>query len=234
MPDTNPNRLTNGEYTFKTNTDSTAAPLQPEKTHTPGGWARFAGEARLYQHDALPAWPADLAKPTSYIEFNNGAHTWFQFGDGLDVEFWSGSDDEVYNSVDDGGRFETSWPEDWTDEQQEEAIQWMTEVQRHVDADVYGITISAVSGDVATAILANATGELYRQASSDNAIDNAVERANRVLPAWVDNIDSEPQTALEDALNDLRHWARSRGIDFDEAISESVAIFEDELRHPGI
>lgn len=55
------------------------------------------------------------------------------------------------------------------------------------------------------------------QTTTPDTLDRALMRARLSLDALYDDDPDEPEVALGDALIDLVHLARDRGIDFDDA-----------------
>lgn len=59
------------------------------------------------------------------------------------------------------------------------------------------------------------------------------KRAEVILNLKQYDFDPEdPETALSDALSDLRHWAESRNIDMEDVLDRSARMYHDEKRNP--
>lgn len=76
-------------------------------------------------------------------------------------------------------------------------------------------------------------GELERNTAPDT-LDRVLMRARLSLDALYDDDPDEPEVALGDALIDLIHLARDRGIDFDAAAMRAQRSADMEIEEWGL
>jgi hypothetical protein len=162
-------------------------------------------------YEVLPEYPFSLGDPQmSYQrDLEGGDLTLTVTTDfGGTVSFW-----EDGNTLEIG---EYEGPELST-KQRDMLIAWGTQVRKNVDvahARLEDQILPAFEQD----ILAIATAhdpQAERAATKDDGgnVEAGVQKAAAVMGAWVDDVDTEPESATKDALTDLIHFARSRGLD---------------------
>ncbi|WP_156250928.1 hypothetical protein [Pseudactinotalea terrae] len=105
-------------------------------------------------------------------------------------------------------------------------IAYGTALRTNVDVLQFEVDAQARKA-VESEVLAVATGS-RPQMDDTTPADNGARRADRVMRAWVDEVDEEPETALQDAFTDLLHFASSRGIDPEVALGKAFAMAAEE------
>lgn len=192
--------------------------------------AHFTADAAHF--DPLPEWPATVAQPEVYWEYNDGnVETTFTFPSGDSVKFWTHGDENYSTGLDAGEQ-----PTELTDEEEQwVAHEWMSAVHDRVEAGAYGAAVATQTGEVQQAVIAAALGR-PQPARDRSMIDATLARAHDMLEAFnpgAAGLDfaHEPgdrRPALRDMLSDLRFLADQYDIDFDEVVAGSREVYEDE------
>ena len=89
--------------------------------------------------------------------------------------------------------------------------------------------------DARNDILAVATGrdpgaEQLKGDESGSPSENKAQRMHTLLSSWVDDVDTEPEFAFRDALADVAHFARSKGIDLRDVLPGAISIADEESK----
>ncbi|WP_251153634.1 hypothetical protein [Cellulosimicrobium sp. Marseille-Q4280] len=173
--------------------------------------------------DAPPPFPASLGEPTlSYArdpETNQVTLTVYtEHTD--EVSFW-----------DDGHTFDHGLyqGEEVSTSQRDALIAYGKALRTNLDAAAF-IVEDRIKPEIEDEVITVALGgdpSAERNAYKDSGhnVEVGAQRAAGVLRAWADEVEKEPQTAVKDALTDLIHYARSRGLDphdvFDRAVEQA-------------
>jgi len=219
-PRTSAGVATGGQFTTKPKGEP-AVTLSPTTDPRDADVAiRSTWRARGSGWNDLPRWPDGVAKPTVSWGYDDGrVETTFWFQDGQHtITYWTGSDNEGYNSfddglVDDGGAISGQVFGGDPDSEDAYAMRdWMAEVHTRIDAEAYGVAIAASTTEVNAAVISSALGEPQQPATATAGAqaDTAtrVQRARQALDAWDaardgDSGDSEHEAAL-DVADELR------------------------------
>lgn len=164
----------------------------------------------------LPPFPATLGEPTlSYVrqvEDNQIELTIHTERTG-EVRVW-----------DDGSSFTIGdyLGEEISYEEQTALVAYGRAVRENLDTATF-IVEDGVRQAIENDVIAIATGrdpQADRDAhrSSGHLVETSVARTARILDAWVDDVEGEPGTAVQDALTDLIHFSRSRGLNLAEIL----------------
>ena len=133
------------------------------------------------------------------------------------VLFW-GDGDTITDGLYDG--------ESISSDERDALIAYGTTLRKNVDVLQFEVDAKARSA-VESKVLTIAAGG-RPQVDDTRPADNGARRADRVLRAWVDEVDTEPETALQDAFTDLLHFAHTRGIDPEVALGKAFAMAAEE------
>lgn len=220
-----------GKYAAHSPEEATTTLTEAQHTIDLGGTKIALDTSYL---DDLPDLPAGISEPSVSWEYDaNKMQVHLSFGD-EDLTVW-GDDEETFNSIVDAydpSPQRTPWGDDT-----EAVLEYATELFHRVDGLAYEVTKS-LEPITQSAIIAAALGKPVDQATmrrSDlnqkvGAPASAVISVDRFIGGWVDvpkvtdpgvDYSEDYQTAMNDALTDLRHWAKAKGIDFDEAFDRS-------------
>jgi len=177
--------------------------------------------------DPLPEWPASLGEPQLYYERDPESDTitlTVVTDDAGSVKFYADGDDSFDVGVDEGEPISSA---------ERDALRaWGRAALRNVDVAHFAVD-EHVTKIVQDDVLAIATGRDPSAArlADDDAGNRSANKARRVadlLSSWVDDVDTDPQTALSDALADLAHFARSRGVDLRDVLPGAIRTADDE------
>lgn len=180
-----------------------------------------------------PAFPSSLGEPSlSYardLETNQ-----------VTLTVYTERTDEV-NFYDDGNSFDHGLyeGEEVSTSERDALIAYGKQLRLNLDAASFTAEdrIKATIDDqvIAVALGNDPNAERHERADSGHIVEVGAERAEKVLEAWVDDVHSEPQTATKDALTDLIHFARSRGLDpqeiFDAALQQAEVERDEDADH---
>ena len=188
--------------------------------------------------DDLPGYPADLPAPNVSWELSDGrVETFVQVGD-RGITFWQNDEDESFNSFENRLGFSDA------DASDQALLDWGTALNGRIN-NLHYETQHAIVSQTQAAVLNAALGRPMppEDELEPNAVTRGIARADRVLSVWgldlptgnesaIDRAEIE-QTAVSDALTDLRHWAAAHDIDIDAAaIASSATMFDDEQESP--
>lgn len=171
---------------------------------------------------AVPEWPASLGEADLSYERDPETDkivlsiTTDRTGE---VEFWEDS-----NTFDEGG-YEGG---ELSGSERDALTRWAMVVRENVDVAQCELERAALEG-ARSDILAIATGKDIQAALDlQSPRDRALARSSAVLGAWVDDVDVDPETALTDALTDLEHFARSKGLDLESLFARAQQVAAEE------
>ncbi|MBB5474664.1 hypothetical protein HNR08_003400 [Cellulomonas hominis] len=116
-------------------------------------------------------------------------------------------------------------------------ITYGRQVRENVDVAAFAAE-DGVRKAIEDEVLAIATGrapeaEHTALGTSGHLVRSAAARTAKILGAWVDDVDTEPETATKDALTDLIHFARWRGLDPQEIFERALEQAEGERDEDG-
>lgn len=197
---------------------------------------QFQGQAVLNPavFGSLPELPASVGTPEVSFSFSDaGKLATHVRVHGSTLSFWSEDDDEIANDIDNGHTVEgevAPWSGIAEYEDFEKTRTWAESVHERVEGATSQILESAVESDASrAAIVAFATGRA-EPAAKPTPQQESAKRAATAMAACEEGQGRE--TTMRDLFTDLRHYAEAHGIDFHQAMDDSVAYYEHEKTDP--
>lgn len=220
-----------GQFAAKQRGDADVA-LRPRYPVTIGISAR----AKLtVDSDPLPPLPEAVGWPTNtslaYGDSDNCLYVYFTFADGAELTVWLDADGDARNSIEDSNE-----PTGWDEDTDEAVLAWAHDARQRIDyasATVREAASDAVEKQViAVALAADRVHPIdaMAQVLGDDAPARGAARGAKLATLFGDNESAE--TDIQDALSDLMHFARARGVDFADVTDSARRIYESEIEDP--
>lgn len=230
---TNPSRVpagvtTGGQFATSARGESDASIGAARPDHRLDVHAKVGVPSPL---EAPPAFPASLGEPS--LSYARDPET-----NQLTLTVYTAHTDEV-SFWDDGTTFDQGLyqGEGLSTSERNALIAYGKKLRENLDAAAF-VTEDRVKATIEDQVIAVALGndpnaERHERKENGQIVEVGAERAEKVLAAWVDDVHSEPETATKDALTDLIHFARARGLDPHDIFEAALAQAEVERDEDG-
>jgi hypothetical protein len=188
----------------------------------------------LTERQPINGYPVSLPAPenVSFTEGDESSAIYLNMTvEGVEFFVWSDEDGDPRDSFDDD---DDELPP-WSGDVHCELLDWAHATQRAVEEDFHTATGAAMSSTLPDAIIANALGRGatairsgYTDVEDVAPVDFAVKRVTQQFAA--SNGAEDDYENVQDALTDLVHYARTKGLDIGELFTAATRMAATEYR----